>query len=128
MYNRHVNVIGLDEGDFRRAVEIAMSEHDTAAAYVVLEEGPTMILFWMTDDQDENLPLPYPLNAVQATKFLWDWLQTIEITESQPDMDGTVRPGAWSVRAGHPERYEDRLPMSHRGILMVKPEWALYPK
>lgn len=42
-------------------------------------------------------PLPFPLNAAKAATFAWDWLESADRGQ-RPDIDGTVRPDAFTVR------------------------------
>jgi hypothetical protein len=74
----------------------------------------------------DMIPLPYPIGANNAGRFVWDWLAVAERGQS-PDIDGTVRPDAFTVRGG------DMCPFSSacldsNTIVIITPTWSVYGK
>lgn len=113
-----VTVRSTDEEHFKTAMSLVFAERSFATHFIKTEHE--LILFWHPPTGGPAQPLPYPMNGLAATPFVWNWLFSGEYPPD-PDTDGSVKKGfAVSTEVTVDGRFY--------AICSIKREWAIYGK
>lgn len=122
-----VDIVALGNARLMSAIEIACGERSRAAkAYqcTAIDDVPTLIFMWSTDDKPQCIKLPFPMNATRMSDFAQGWLDSLDKhILHEPEHDGGNKLG-WRVFNdcwGH-------VGGCHYAIVGIQPAWIMYPK
>lgn len=142
MDNKSINAIAESKQDLDLLVKFVFGNYKKATYYIseklIIDDSEydikkddkdgifTLILLDKKPEYDKNIEaqkLPFPLNKDNATDFIYEWIHNIEFPD-EPDIDGDCKPGfrIFTNCWGHVPGY------SSNGIVLIRPEWAMYGK
>lgn len=126
MDNLQIDLQLTGKENFRRALEIACSQHRTTVGWSFHEpkdeKGRCLVLHWTDNDKTVNR-FPYEMSTEQVIEFAWGWLEKEPVATKEPDHDGDNSKGfrvfteSWGRVAG-----------DYTAFVAIKPIWAMYGK
>ena len=116
MDNRCIDITSDNDGDLRMAVQLVMSYHKAVKSWNIKDNK--LYLYWHDDKYNK---VPYPYNTGDVITFAIRWLETVEPTGNEIDIDGSVGKG-FRLRDYSEEPFEAYL------VAVIEPIWALYGK